>query len=191
MDLIDSFILSGTCLCQKQTELLAERLFVTPGTVAHQTPVHGIFQARILEWVAISFSRGRGAVFPTQGSHLVLLHLQAGCLPENDKKKSSVIFSALRKPSEFSPISPLIGGNNRRCLYGGGGCTSACWKPCSEGSELCLGDEDFCKRSDESCYRRTHSGKEQPSSLLNTSYLTQYSRILLVCLDGSWVCDSN
>ena len=107
------------------------------------------------------------------------------------KKKSSVIFSALRKPSEFSPISPLIGGNNRRCLYGGGGCTSACWKPCSEGSELCLGDEDFCKRSDESCYRRTHSGKEQPSSLLNTSYLTQYSRILLVCLDGSWVCDSN
>ena len=29
-------------------------LFVTPWTVAH----HGIFQARVLEWVAISFSRG-------------------------------------------------------------------------------------------------------------------------------------
>ena len=27
-------------------------------TVAHQAPVHGILQARILEWVAISFSRG-------------------------------------------------------------------------------------------------------------------------------------
>ena len=33
--------------------------------------VHGILQARILEWVAISFSRG---VFPTQGSNPGLLH---------------------------------------------------------------------------------------------------------------------
>ena len=33
-------------------------LFVTPWTVAHQVPlVHGIFQARLLEWVAISYSR--------------------------------------------------------------------------------------------------------------------------------------
>ena len=41
------------------------RLFATPWTV------HGILQARILEWVAISFSRG---IFPTQGSNLHLLH---------------------------------------------------------------------------------------------------------------------
>ena len=34
--------------------------------------VHEIFQARILEWVAISFSRDR--IFPTQGSNLCLLH---------------------------------------------------------------------------------------------------------------------
>ena len=33
--------------------------------------VHGILQARILEWVAISFSRG---IFLTQGSNLCLLH---------------------------------------------------------------------------------------------------------------------
>ena len=33
--------------------------------------VHGIFQARILEWAAISFSRG---IFPTQGSNLGLLN---------------------------------------------------------------------------------------------------------------------
>ena len=34
--------------------------FVTPWTVAYQAPpsVHGIFQASVLEWVAISFSRG-------------------------------------------------------------------------------------------------------------------------------------
>ena len=35
------------------------------------SPVHGILQARILEWVAISFSKG---IFPTQGSNLGLLH---------------------------------------------------------------------------------------------------------------------
>ena len=35
------------------------RLFVTPWTVAHQAPpfVRGIFQARVLEWMAISFAR--------------------------------------------------------------------------------------------------------------------------------------
>ena len=33
--------------------------------------VHGILKARILEWVAISFSRG---IFPTQGSNPGLLH---------------------------------------------------------------------------------------------------------------------
>ena len=43
--------------------------------------VHGILQARILEWVAISFSRG---IFLTQGSNTHLLHLQhwlVGSLP--------------------------------------------------------------------------------------------------------------
>ena len=40
--------------------------------------VHGIFQARILEWVAISFSRG---IFLTQGSNPSILHCKAGALP--------------------------------------------------------------------------------------------------------------
>ena len=43
--------------------------------------VNGIFQARILEWVAISLSRG---IFLTQGSNsylLCLLHWQADYLP--------------------------------------------------------------------------------------------------------------
>ena len=41
----------------------------------------GIFQARILEWAAVSYSRG---IFPTQGLNLRLLHLlhwQADSLP--------------------------------------------------------------------------------------------------------------
>ena len=33
-------------------------LFVIPWTVVYQASLHGIFQARVLEWVAISFSRG-------------------------------------------------------------------------------------------------------------------------------------
>ena len=33
------------------------RLFATPWTVAYQASPSGIFQARVLEWVAISFSR--------------------------------------------------------------------------------------------------------------------------------------
>ena len=43
---------------------------MTPWTV-HGSSVHGILQARILEWVAISYSRG---IFPTQGSNPDLVH---------------------------------------------------------------------------------------------------------------------
>ena len=41
----------------------------------------GFSQARILEWVAISFSKG---VFPTQGSNLGLLHWRADSGDETD-----------------------------------------------------------------------------------------------------------
>ena len=48
-------------------------LFATPWTVAMaaDSSVHGIFQARILEWVAISLLQ---EIFLTQGSNLDLLH---------------------------------------------------------------------------------------------------------------------
>ena len=54
-------------------------LFATPWTVGSSE--HRITQARILEWVAVSFYKG---VFPTQGSNPSLLHLlhqQADSLP--------------------------------------------------------------------------------------------------------------
>ena len=41
--------------------------------------VQGILQARVVEWVAISFSREKE--FPIQGLNLHLLHWQAGSLP--------------------------------------------------------------------------------------------------------------
>ena len=46
------------CISSVQS-LSCVRLFVTPWTVSHHTPpLHGILQVRVLEWVAISFSRG-------------------------------------------------------------------------------------------------------------------------------------
>ena len=47
--------------CKKKTLMLV-LLFATPWPVAYQAlrslSVHGVFQARVLEWVAVSFSRG-------------------------------------------------------------------------------------------------------------------------------------
>ena len=69
-------------MCVPVCELSLAHLITTPWTVTHQTPpVHGISQARILAWVAISFFR---AFFPTQGSNSHLLRLlcwQVGSLP--------------------------------------------------------------------------------------------------------------
>ena len=45
--------------------------------------VHGIIQARVLEWIAIPFSRG---IFPTQGAKESL-----GVLPKKKKKKSILV----------------------------------------------------------------------------------------------------
>ena len=55
--------------------------------------VHGILQARILEWVAIPFSRG---FFSTQGSNLCLLcllHWQVDSLPLAKKCEARYRFS--------------------------------------------------------------------------------------------------
>ena len=46
------------CVCPCVCVLSCVQLFSTPWTVAHQTPLHGILQARILDWVAISSSKG-------------------------------------------------------------------------------------------------------------------------------------
>ena len=48
------------CSVSEVKSLSRVQLFAIPWTVAYHVPpcIHGIFQARILEWVAISFSRG-------------------------------------------------------------------------------------------------------------------------------------
>ena len=73
------------------------RLCSTLGDPMNHSPpgssIHGIFQTRMQELVAISFSRGSSSFFfpgdlPTQGSNLYLLHLQA----------DSLLLSHLRSP---------------------------------------------------------------------------------------------
>ena len=49
--------------------------------------IHGIFQARVLEWVAIAFSRG---IFPTQGSNPGLPHCRQMLLPFKPPGKSNL-----------------------------------------------------------------------------------------------------
>ena len=56
------------------------QLFVTPWTVAQRSSIHGVLQARILECVAISSSRG--SFRPRDQTHVsCLLRWQAGSLP--------------------------------------------------------------------------------------------------------------
>ena len=93
-------------LSEKVKSLSRVRLFVTPWTVAYQAPsVYGIFQARVLEWVAISFSRG---IFPTQGSNQGLPHCRQMLLPSELPGKSMVChcFSSKEQVS-FNFMAPV------------------------------------------------------------------------------------
>ena len=62
--------------CAVLSHLSCVQLFETLWTITHQTPVHGILQARTLEWVSISFSRA----LLTQGLDPGLLSLTCQAL---------------------------------------------------------------------------------------------------------------
>ena len=64
--------------CAVLSHLSCVQLFETLWTVTHQAPVHGILQARTLEWVAISFSRD----LPTQGLNPRLWSLMCQALAD-------------------------------------------------------------------------------------------------------------
>ena len=63
---------------KKVTVLVAQLLCNPMDCVPPGSSVHGILQARILQWVAIPFSRG---IFPTEGSNPGLLHCRRICYP--------------------------------------------------------------------------------------------------------------
>ena len=100
--------------------------------------VHGIFQAGILEWVAISFSRG---IFPTQGwnSHfLSFLPWQAGSLPRSHLGGPWIVWPALIWPVMKDFYETDLG----TVTHGQRGQRAMCWLP----------DDDCFKTSPTSGY---------------------------------------
>ena len=75
--LLHTYNLYNVCVCLVTQSCLT--LCKSMNCSLPDSPVHGIFQARILEGVAISFSR----IFPTQGSNPCLLHWQGDSSPLN------------------------------------------------------------------------------------------------------------
>ena len=67
---LSSRSLCSSCVCVCVSHSVVFYSLQHIGCSPSGSPVHGIFQARILEYVAIPFSRGN----PTQGSNLDLLH---------------------------------------------------------------------------------------------------------------------
>ena len=62
--------------------------------------VHGILQARILQWVAISSSQ---EIFSTQGRNLHLLHWQVNYLPLSHLGSPSPSFSSVSSVAQLCP----------------------------------------------------------------------------------------
>ena len=63
--------------------------------------VHGIFQARILEWVAISFFKG---IFLNQGLNPCLLHWQVDSLPLSHQGSCSFDCTSFKKMGETQSL---------------------------------------------------------------------------------------
>ena len=81
---------------------VAQSFLTLCNPVDHSPPgsfFHGILQARILEWVAISSSRG---IFPSQGSNLHLLHWQVDSLPAEPSRKPEEVSGIMLHSVQFS-----------------------------------------------------------------------------------------
>ena len=99
------------CVCVCLSVCLCVLLFYSQPTLCDpidcspaESSVHGILQARILEWVAMPFSRGSSC----QGSNLHLLHLlhwQAGFLPLGPPGKPIWLTMNQKTLSEATKIS--------------------------------------------------------------------------------------
>ena len=91
------------CVCIYVCYLLScVWLFVTLRTVAHQVivSVHGILQAKILEWGAISFSRGSS----WSRDQTQTLALQADSLPSEPPGKAVNYLYAIEQTQSDGPF---------------------------------------------------------------------------------------
>ena len=84
--------------------------FATPWTVAHQAPlVHGICQARILEWVANSFSRGSSQ--PRDWTHVSCIGRQIlyhSATREARSETHIIIFGAKKNTHTHTHAHPVL-----------------------------------------------------------------------------------
>ena len=85
-----------TCPCSCSGTMLCLTLCGPMDCSPPVSSVHGVSKARILEWVAIPFSRG---IFPTQGSNLHLLHCQEDCSPLSHEGSPYMPLLLLKKDS--------------------------------------------------------------------------------------------
>ena len=85
---------------RKKVKLLSRvQLFATPWTIAYQTPQSmEIFQARVLEWVAISFSRGSS--WPTDRTRVSCIEADT-LLPEPPGKPYNWLYLSTKEKSFF------------------------------------------------------------------------------------------
>ena len=101
-------LLTQVCVCVCSVTQLCLTLCDPMDCSLPGSSVHGIFQARILEWVAISsFQR----IFPTQGWNpylLPLLHWQADSLPPAPPGKPKFASSHFSKPKQNSAEDVLL-----------------------------------------------------------------------------------
>ena len=81
------------CLRVKSCPTLCDSVGCSPPG----SPVHGILQARILEWGAISFSRGSSSSRDQTPSLLPVLHWQAGSLPLAPPGKPQSNYTPIKK----------------------------------------------------------------------------------------------
>ena len=91
------------CVCAQSCPTVHDPLDCSPPGFS----VHGIFQARILEWVVISSSR----IFPTQGSNsclLRLLHWQVDSLTAAPPGKPNVNFKYSLRQSGASLVAQSV-----------------------------------------------------------------------------------
>ena len=96
-------------------------LFVTPWTVAYQAlrslSVHGIFQARVLEWVAILYSQSYGS----SSSHEQIRELdhREGCMLKNWYFPIGVLEKTLESPLDSKEIKPVNPKGNKPWILTG------------------------------------------------------------------------
>ena len=145
----------------------------TPWTATRQVPLHGILQARILEWVAISFSRGsswprnRTRVSRIAGRFFNVWTTRGGPGSNGEGDKIE------RDSVEISPSCPWC-GLHKTCIFPSIRPDGAAWR------------ESLAGLSDHGLRKETTSSLESPGGRVNlpVSFQHQHDHLLHAACPG-------